>query len=111
MRYDEYEAIVARILAQAGRRKLTKSESERLQLNLACMRMVCDTPYILDQECRDYDQGQGPSLLDEILPPGRLDSPPWPKVLSCEIGLGKGLEGACQNDHRSRKNQEVLDHQ
>jgi hypothetical protein len=41
------------LLKIAESRKLTKEEQERLQLLLACMRMICDSPYILDKECRD----------------------------------------------------------
>ena len=51
-RYGEYQERVARLLAIAKRRPLTKEEFEKLQKWLACMRMICDTPYILDQECR-----------------------------------------------------------
>ena len=52
LRYQEYEARVARLMAQARRRPLTKEEFEKLQTWLACMRMICDTPYILDADCR-----------------------------------------------------------
>jgi superfamily II DNA or RNA helicase len=51
-RYDEFSAEVAKITSAATRRPLTREEFEKLQKFLACMRMVCDTPYILDQECR-----------------------------------------------------------
>ncbi len=53
LRYQDYEARAARLLAVARRRSLTKEEFDRLQKWLACMRMTCDTPYILDQDCRD----------------------------------------------------------
>jgi len=52
LRYGEYEAKVARLAAMARKRPLKKEEMERLQQYLACMRMLCDTPYILDQDCR-----------------------------------------------------------
>jgi len=52
VRYEEYESKVARLAAQARRRPLKPEEWERLQRALACMRMLCDTPYILDPECR-----------------------------------------------------------
>ena len=51
-RYDDYHAPAARLIAAAQRRPLTKQEFDRLQQLLACMRMVCDTPYILDPACR-----------------------------------------------------------
>ncbi len=52
LRYEEYETKVARIAVIASSRPLKKEEMERLQQYLACMRMLCDTPYILDQDCR-----------------------------------------------------------
>jgi hypothetical protein len=50
--YQEYEAKVARLMQLARRRPLRREEHDRLQRWLACMRMLCDTPYILDQDCR-----------------------------------------------------------
>jgi superfamily II DNA or RNA helicase len=52
LRYADYEAPAARLIARAQRRPLTKEEFDRLQQLFACMRMVCDTPYILDPACR-----------------------------------------------------------
>ena len=60
LRYDEYNARVARLMAIAQRRPLRKEEWEKLQKWLACMRMLCDTPYILDPECSDSPK------LDEL---------------------------------------------
>lgn len=51
-RYEEYSAQVARLTQAARRRPLSPEEFQRLQQQLACMRMLCDTPYILDQDCR-----------------------------------------------------------
>ena len=51
--YADYEHYVQRLAALAKKRPLTREEFERLQKFLACMRMVCDTPYILDDENRD----------------------------------------------------------
>jgi superfamily II DNA or RNA helicase len=51
-RYEEYKAQAARIVAIAQRRPLLPKEFERLQMLLACMRMICDTPAILDPTCR-----------------------------------------------------------
>ena len=51
-RYEEYATKAARLLAQAQRRPLRPEEFERLQQWLACMRMICDTPAILDPTCR-----------------------------------------------------------
>jgi superfamily II DNA or RNA helicase len=51
-RYDEYRQPAAQLLALAQRRPLRKQEFERLQMLLSCMRMICDTPAILDPTCR-----------------------------------------------------------
>lgn len=51
-RYEEYSTSVARLVQIARRRPLSPDEFQRLQMQLACMRMLCDTPYILDSECR-----------------------------------------------------------
>ena len=46
------KAQAARLVQIAQRRPLTQQEFERLQKLLACMRMLCDTPFILDPTCR-----------------------------------------------------------
>ena len=76
LRYLDYEAPAARLIAQAQRRPLTKDEFDRLQQLFACMRMVCDTPYILDPTCR-----VSPKLdeLEDIL--SELLSDPTRKVI------------------------------
>jgi len=51
--YDERKDIVARLANIAKRRSLTKQEQDRLMMNLAMMRMICDTTYILDPKVRD----------------------------------------------------------
>ena len=52
IRYKEHEAIVARMGHLARRRPLLAREIERLQRHLACMRMLCDSTYILDPDTR-----------------------------------------------------------
>ena len=52
LRYADYSRQAAALLAQVKRRPLTPKEFERLQMLLACMRMICDTPAILDPSCR-----------------------------------------------------------
>ena len=74
--YEDYEFSARRLAARAHRRPLTKEEYERLQKFLACMRMVCDTPYILDgerHECPKLDE------IERLLPD--LLSDPQRKVL------------------------------
>jgi superfamily II DNA or RNA helicase len=51
-RYLEYERRVAQLIQLAKRRPLTPKEMDELQKWLSCMRMICDTPYILDPDCR-----------------------------------------------------------
>ncbi len=51
-RYQDYERKVAILVELARRRPLTPEEFDDLQRWLACMRMLCDTPYILDSDCR-----------------------------------------------------------
>lgn len=50
--YEEHEAVVARLSHLAKKRPLKKQERDRLMQALACMRMACDTPFILDQTTR-----------------------------------------------------------
>ena len=98
--YDDYERLVGRLASIAKRRPLRKEEFEQLQRYLACMRMVCDTPYILDDkpyECPKMDE------LERLLP-DLLDDPgckiivfsEWVRMLALVRGyaLGAGLEFA-----------------
>jgi hypothetical protein len=67
-RYADFEGRVAKLASIAKRRPLTRQEFEKLQRNLACMRMICDTPYILDPECRVCPKlGELESVLEELL--------------------------------------------
>jgi superfamily II DNA or RNA helicase len=50
--YGAHEGQVARLMSIAKRRPLSQQESEKLQRELAMMRMICDTNYILDPEDR-----------------------------------------------------------
>ena len=67
-RYGEYEMRARKLAAVAQRRPLTQEEFEQLQRYLACMRMICDTPAILDPECRispKLEELEG--ILEELL--------------------------------------------
>ena len=67
-RYAEYEYEAAKIVAILKRRPLRKEEFERLQILLGCMRMVCDTPCILDPACRDCPKLEElENVLDDLL--------------------------------------------
>ncbi len=69
--YQDYKVTVSRIAAKGKRRPLTPEEFKRLQMCLACMRMVCDTPAILDKEesytCPKLDEIERlfPELLED----------------------------------------------
>lgn len=67
-RYSEYERRVAQLAALAQRRPLTPDEMDKLQQWLSCMRMLCDTPYILDSDCRVCPKlGELQEILAETL--------------------------------------------
>ena len=70
-RYAEYEQRVAKLIMIAQRRPLTQEESEKLQRWLACMRMICDTPHILDPDCRICPKlEEFEEVLDDVLSSG-----------------------------------------
>ena len=50
--YEDHETQAAKLLYIAKRRPLRKQEQEKLMRELAMMRMICDTTYILDHEVR-----------------------------------------------------------
>jgi hypothetical protein len=50
--YQDHEVKVSRLLHIAKRRPLTKQQQEKLIRELAMLRMICDTNYILDREDR-----------------------------------------------------------
>lgn len=51
-RYEEYNKRVAQLMLIIQKRPLSEEELKQLQQNMACMRMVADTPYILDEKCK-----------------------------------------------------------
>ena len=97
-RYADYEHYVKRLAVLAAKRPLTREEFERLQQFLACMRMVCDTPYILGDECRDCPKMEEierllPDLLED---PGRkvIVFSEWVRMLALvrDHAAGAGIE-------------------
>jgi SNF2 family DNA or RNA helicase len=52
LRYEDFRKPAAILLYKAQQRPLLPAEFEKLMTLLACMRMVCDTPAILDPTCR-----------------------------------------------------------
>ena len=68
--YEDYEYLARRLASLAEKRPLAAEEFEMLQRHLACMRMVCDTLYILGGEedaCPKMDEIERliPDLLEE----------------------------------------------
>ena len=67
-RYEEFAFDAAKILQQSSRRPLRPEERERLMVLLGCMRMTCDTPYILDPAVRDCPKlDELENIIDELL--------------------------------------------
>jgi hypothetical protein len=96
--YDEYKAQAARLVQIAQRRPLTRQEFERLQKLLACMRMLCDSPFILDPACRLSPKIEElERVLAELLAdPERkvIVFSEWERMLSLvrELALDMGIE-------------------
>jgi len=66
--YKQHEWQVSMLIDKAKKHPLRKEELDRLQRELGMMRMVCDTPYILDQEHRVCPKlGEIESILEEVL--------------------------------------------
>jgi hypothetical protein len=95
-RYTDYEKKVAQLAAQARRRPLTPAELDKLQRWLSCMRMLCDTPYILDPDCRVCPKlGELEEILREVLAePGAkiLIFSEWARMLDLVRELATTLE-------------------
>lgn len=60
LRYADHEMIVSRLARAAKEGRLPPDGMERMQQALACMRMLCDSVYILDQKVKDVPK------LDEL---------------------------------------------
>jgi len=99
-RYEDYRVPAAKLIALAQRRPLRQEEFDRLQQLLACMRMVCDTPAILDPSCRvcpklEELEGVLGDLLEE---PGRkaIIFSEWERMLTMvrELAGEMGIETA-----------------
>jgi superfamily II DNA or RNA helicase len=100
LRYEDYRVPAARLIAQAQRRPLTKAEFDRLQQLLACMRMICDTPAILDPTCRispKLEELEG-ILGDLLAEPTRkvIVFSEWERMLAMvrELAAEMGVEAA-----------------
>ncbi|HEB87714.1 MAG TPA: DEAD/DEAH box helicase [Gammaproteobacteria bacterium] len=115
VRYDEYNGLVARLMAMAQRRPLRKEEWEKLQKWLACMRMLCDTPYILDPECKDSPKLEElENILSDLLDEGDhkiLIFSEWVRMLDLVCGLADRLNiGYALHTgkiHQNKRRQEI----
>ncbi len=66
--YAAHEQQVLKLVNVALRRPLTQQEQDKLQRELAMMRMICDTNYILDPEDRTCPKlAELEKLLDECV--------------------------------------------
>ena len=98
--YGDYEYLARRLAAVGAKRPLTPEEFKMLQGHLACMRMICDTPYILDgtrRECPKMEEVERllPDLLDD---PERkiIIFSEWVRMLELvrDCATGAGIEFA-----------------
>ena len=65
--YETHRSIVARLSNLAQKRPLKREERQRLMIALACTRMACDTPYILDQKIHHSPKlNELEKLLEEL---------------------------------------------
>ena len=100
LRYDEYKAQAARSGAVAQRRPLTQQEFDRLQQLLACMRMLCDTPFILDPPAASAQSSRSWSgcLAELLADPDRkvIVFSEWERMLTLvrEMAQEMGIEFA-----------------
>ncbi len=117
LRYEDYQSPVQRLLSIAQRRPLLKAEFERLQLLLGCMRMTCDTPYILDAEVRDCPKLEElerilGDLLDENPDRKILIFSEWVRMLDLvrELAVEMGLEFAWHTGSvpQARRREEII---
>ncbi len=100
-RYKDFEYQVTILLNIMKQRPLRKEELDRLQILLSCMRMMCDTPYIMDPECRVCPKLEElENVLDELLSDGDVKViifSEWVRMLSlvqdllAEKGVGYAL--------------------
>ena len=96
LRYSNYEARVAKLMFIAKRRPLMKEEGEKLQRWLACMRMLCDTPFILDPDCRVCPKLEELSdILEDVTSSGDskiIVFSEWERMLQLVRGLAEEMK-------------------
>ncbi len=94
--YEGPQENAARIAAIAKQRPLRKEEFERLMLNLAKMRMICDSVYILDSEARECPKlDELRSILEDCLTEPEVKViifSEWVRMLELVQGLLKEMK-------------------
>jgi hypothetical protein len=100
LRYEDFRKPAAILLYKAQQRPLLPAEFEKLMTLLACMRMVCDTPAILDPTCRispKLEELEG-ILGDLLAEPGRkiIVFSEWERMLELvrELAAEMGVDVA-----------------
>jgi hypothetical protein len=102
-RYDEYSAKAARLIQVARKRPLRPEEFERLQRYLACMRMICDTPAILDPTCRVSPKLEElERVLGDAVEPGQARAAHRPSVAQAPTAHGDGRQPRLRGLDRAR---------
>jgi superfamily II DNA or RNA helicase len=114
-RYQEQEKQVSRLAKLAERRPLSPEEFKKLQRHLSCMRMLCDTPYILDPDCRDCPKLiELEKMLEELLADSTtkiIIFSEWSRMLQLvrELAQGMGFGAAWHTgDVTQRKRREEI---
>jgi SNF2 domain-containing protein/helicase-like protein len=99
-RYEDYHFPARQLIAKSKHRPLSPKEFEKLQMLLACMRMICDTPAILDPDCRispKLEELEG-ILADLLEDPDRkvIVFSEWERMLTLvrELAAEMGVEAA-----------------
>ena len=98
--HDDYRNLVARLAHIAKRRPLSPEEFKKMQVYLACMRMSCDTLYILDDdhdECPKLEEIE--KILDDLLEESAskvVVFSEWVRMLDlvCDHVIKRGIEHA-----------------
>ena len=94
--YEDPQFEAAKLAAIAKKRPLRKEEHERLMMNLAKMRMICDSVYILDSEARECPKlDELRSILEDCLTEQEVKViifSEWVRMLELVQGLLKDMK-------------------
>jgi SNF2 family DNA or RNA helicase len=113
--YQDHEIEVSRLVHLAKRRPLTKQQQDKLMRELAMLRMICDTTYILDHEDRTSPKVEElERILEECLTEREVKVvlfSEWERMLELvrdrlrqmRIGYAWHTRAACHNNGAGRK--------